>query len=389
MSRSLLTLVLVVFVDLLGFGIVIPVLPLYALQFGANGFDIGLLMASYSGVQFLLSPFWGRLSDRIGRRPILLFTIAGTVCSLLILGFAQSFTWLILGRVFAGCFAANISTAYAYVSDTTSEENRAKGMGLMGAAMGLGFTLGPAIGGLLSKFGLNAPMFFSAALALVNLVMAYFTLKEPARKKDSSRISLSKTLGFLKNKAVGIPIFIFFLMTMANTQMEVILVIYLKAIFNLDAMTCGLLFGLIGLVMVIIQGSLIGKLAKKFTEVKLIFVASAFGALFFYLFGLTQQHLILAVLLLCLMAASRAILFPSLTSITSKGAEESQRGGVMGLLHSSGSLARVIGPLCAGLLYEYIGKSSPFFFGALFLCTAVVSVKFYPKKTTSIQPSAQ
>ena len=144
---SLLIVFLIVFIDLVGFGIVIPILPYYAKEFGASGWELGWLMTSYSLMQFLFSPFWGRISDRYGRRPILLMSILGTSIFMAVLGFADSLMWLFIGRTLAGFFGANISTAYAYVSDITTEENRAKGMGLVGAAFGLGFIFGPAIGG--------------------------------------------------------------------------------------------------------------------------------------------------------------------------------------------------------------------------------------------------
>src|ERR1700722_13367098 len=171
---SLLTIFLVVFIDLVGFGIVIPILPYYAQQYGASAWALGWLMTSYSLMQFLVSPLWGRLSDRIGRRPVLMISILGTAISMVMLGFAPSLLWLFTARTFAGICAANISTAYAYIADVTTDENRAKGMGMIGAAFGLGFIFGPAIGGILSRYGYSAPMFFGAGLAVINLVFAYF-----------------------------------------------------------------------------------------------------------------------------------------------------------------------------------------------------------------------
>src|SRR3954471_2848954 len=157
-KSALLNIFLVVFIDLLGFGIVIPILPYYAKEFGASGWTLGWLMTSYSLMQFLIAPVWGKISDQIGRRPVLLISILGTCLSMTFLGFARSLAWLFVGRIFAGICGANISTAYAYITDITDESNRAKGMGLIGAAFGLGFILGPAIGGVLSRHGYDVPM---------------------------------------------------------------------------------------------------------------------------------------------------------------------------------------------------------------------------------------
>ena len=175
-KSALLILFLVVFIDLVGFGIVIPILPYYAKEFGASATQLGWLMASYSLMQFFFAPVWGRLSDSIGRKPVLLVSIAGTAASMTFLGFAHSLEWLFIGRIFAGICGANISTAFAFAADVTTPENRSKGMGAVGAAFGLGFIFGPAIGGLLSPYGYSAPMFAGAALAAINLVFALVKL---------------------------------------------------------------------------------------------------------------------------------------------------------------------------------------------------------------------
>jgi multidrug resistance protein len=169
---------LTVFIDLIGFGIVIPILPYYIEAFGGTPFEVGLLFAAYSVMQFIFAPIWGQLSDKYGRRPILFFSLLGTSLGFLILGLANTLLLVFAGRILSGIMGANISTAQAYIADVTTEENRAKGMGLIGAAFGLGFIFGPAIGGVLSQFGNHTPFYFAAILSLANAILLYFVLPE-------------------------------------------------------------------------------------------------------------------------------------------------------------------------------------------------------------------
>src|SRR3954447_4701824 len=176
---SLLVIFLTVFIDLIGFGIVLPLLPIYSRNFGASGLMIGVIMASFSLMQFFFAPLWGRLSDRIGRRPVLLISLAGSTLSYLIFGLAPNYSWLLIARAFGGVFAANISTAQAYIADVTTPADRAKGMGLIGAAFGIGFTLGPPLGGIASaQLGLGAPGFIAAGICGLNFLLAIFRLPE-------------------------------------------------------------------------------------------------------------------------------------------------------------------------------------------------------------------
>src|SRR3989344_4688486 len=178
-KNPLIAIFFVVFIDLVGFGIVIPILPYYAKSFGAQATTLGWLMMCYSGMQFLFSPFWGSLSDRIGRRPVILTCLVGISASMALLGFAKSLVWLFSARLLAGFFGANISTAAAYIADVTKPENRARGMGMIGAAFGLGFLFGPALGGILSRWGYGTGGYVAAGLALLNFLFAVMVLKEP------------------------------------------------------------------------------------------------------------------------------------------------------------------------------------------------------------------
>jgi MFS transporter, DHA1 family, tetracycline resistance protein len=370
---SLLTLFLVVLIDLMGFGLVIPILPYYAQEYGATGWTLGWLMTSYSLMQLIFAPFWGRMSDLFGRRQVLLITIFGTSVTLCGMGFANDLTTLFAMRILAGFFGANISTAYAYVSDITTEENRAKGMGLIGAAFGLGFILGPAMGGILSKYwGYSGPMFAGSALALLNFFVAYFVLAEPYRSVEDRRASRRKKASLasiketLSNPLTGIPIALFFLLTLAISQLEVTFAFYMKAIYRLDAFETGFLLAGMGFLMALIQGGLIGSLAKRFGEKQLILFGSIIGAAGLFGFVATEIFYI-SVFALGAFAIGHAIIQPSLSSLTSLGAPSDKRGMTMGIHHSASAFARVIGPLIAGWLYDQRAAQAPYWASSIIL----------------------
>lgn len=364
-KSSLLIIFLIVFIDLVGFGIVIPILPYYAQSYGASAWQLGLLMTAYSAMQFLISPFWGRLSDRIGRRPVLLMSLVATSASMIFLGLAGSLTALFVGRTLAGIFGANISTAYAYITDVTTEKDRAKGMGLIGAGFGLGFIFGPAIGGLLSRYGYAAPMFAGAGLAAVNAVFAYFRLEEPALSPEAREENRAKKFDrrsiqlALSDPRTRIATMLFFWVTFAVTQMEVVFAIYLAYRFGYDAEKAGILLAIMGVIMAGVQGGLIRRLAPRYGEAALIAVGTATCAV--ALVGFSYAPSILVFLLsLCLLAIGHGMLHPSLSSLASLGAHPSRRGMTMGVFQSASSLARVAGPPAAGWLYDHAGHRAPF-----------------------------
>jgi len=376
----LLSIFMVVFIDLIGFGIVIPILPYYGREFGANAATLGWLMAVYSLMQFLVAPLWGRLSDRIGRRPVLLLSLFGTALAQVLLGMAPQFEnplfWLFFGRIFAGICAANISVAYAYVTDVTTPENRARGMGLIGAGFGLGFIVGPAVGGLLSRYGYDAPMFAAAALTFANLAVSWFKLREPitsgelrTRSRLQRRWGLQQARNLLTRPAIARPILLFFLVTLAVTQMEAIFAIFMFDKYGFGAEKAGMLLAIMGLVMAFVQGGLIGRASKLVPEIRLIAGGTFLSAVALSLFALagTPTGVMAA---LTLMALSHGFVQPSLSSLASRGAPEDQRGATMGIFHSAGSLARVFGPPSAGLLYDRLSISSPFWMGAAVLLLA-------------------
>jgi MFS transporter, DHA1 family, tetracycline resistance protein len=364
MKKSpLLTIFFVIFFDLVGFGIVIPILPYYSKEFGASAWALGWLMASFSIMQFLFAPVWGGLSDRYGRRPILLATIFGGIISMLILGSASSLLFLFVGRTVAGIFGANISTASAYIADVTSEQDRAKGMGVIGAGFGLGFIFGPAIGGLLAPYGYSVPIFAAAALSALNLIFAYCVLDEPpnsieARSQNRRRLSFAAAKDALSRADTALPILTFFLVTLAFTQLEVSFGLFVLERFQFGARQAGLLLALMGIVMVAVQGGGIGRLSKRFGERRLVLMGLVFMA--FALSGASSAMSVgVFAFFLFWVALGNGFVNPSLSSMMSKAAPVDRRGSLMGIYQSAGSLARIAGPPISGYLFDNHGIASP------------------------------
>jgi MFS family permease len=361
-NRSLLILFSVIVLDLIGFGVVVPILPFYAKQFGANATVLGLLLTSYSGMQFVFSSIWGKLSDRIGRKKVILFTIAGSAASLVLVGLADSLLLLFVGRILSGIFAANISVASAYVTDVTTEENRSKGMGMIGAAFGIGFLLGPAMGGALSSHNYHTPILAAAALSALNLMYAAWRLPEPERHHKPEETIQTKVLA---QPAILKLCVLYFLFTMAVTQLESTFAFFMMKRFNYDAMHVAYILAMMALIMVAIQGGLIRALTKKYGETLLLLAGSLIlGSAFVFM---PWSHSVALLLLpLGLAAVGRGIGQPSLMSLVSKKSSGHNRGAVMGTFQASASLGRVFGPVIAGALFDY-GMPLPFYLAAVFM----------------------
>ncbi len=377
MKRTPIYLVLLtVFIDLLGFGIIIPLLPFYAQHFGAAPTVIGLLSSSYSFMQFLFVPFWGRLSDRIGRRPIILMSVTGSFISYLIFGFADSLTILFVSRILAGFMGANISTAQAYIADTTSFEERAKYMGLIGAAFGFGFMLGPFIGGVMSKISYGAPGFFASALSLINAVLAYFMLPESVKSKSAPAHRL-RLINFIAirdvfhRRGIGDLVLVFFFYTVAFSILYVAFPLFSEQVLKYDAAQNGYFFAYVGMIGIVIQGGVIGKLAKRIGEKSLVI-----GGLMSFLIALLLvpvTHWILPLIILAtLLAVGSAFITPSMTSLISKYASAGEQGGTLGVSQSFSSLGRVIGPFLGGFTIGTAGLAWPFYTGSLMILVAIV-----------------
>ncbi len=363
---------LTVFIDLLGFGIIIPLLPFYAESFGANAFMVGLLGTSYSLMQFLFSPVWGRLSDRIGRRPIILLGLAGSCASYMVLAVASSLAVVFLGRIVGGIAGANIPTAQAYIADVTTPENRARGMGLVGAAFGLGFIFGPAIGGILSHMGPSAPMWSASALCGANLVAAYFLLPE-SRTADNTRKALGRMEALrraMADRRLVLLLALYFIVTAAFSGFEATFALFSERRFGFTVATIGYLFAFIGFALALVQGVLVGRVVKRVGEARLIPVAIAVIGIGIGLvpFAWTVPALLVAVGTL---AVGMGFNGPALSGMLSRLTHADDQGGMLGLASSLASLGRVVGPAWGGFLFDRWGMTTPYLSAAALMFVAV------------------
>ena len=374
-NRSALAILFViVFVDLLGFGMVIPVMPLYAKQLGAPEAWTGLLSTGYSAMQFLFAPLWGRLSDRLGRRPVLLVSIFMTSAAFLLYGLAGSFPVLLASRLFAGAATANIAIARAFVADVTAAEDRAKGMGIIGAAFGLGFVLGPAIGSALSHVSLAWPGLAAAALALANGVAAFFVLPEPEERQARDAAVRSRFHAFFRE--MGRPgirrvILIYFLAVLAFSAMEATYAFLVKERYELSDRSVGLLFAYIGVIVVVVQGGLIGRLTRRFGEKALLVAglalqAVALGAL---PFAAGVGGLLAATAPLAL---GSGLSQPSLSSLLSRFARADEQGGTLGIGESAAAFGRIIGPEAGTWTYGRWAPAFPYLAGGAIMAVAAL-----------------
>lgn len=360
-TKPLIIIFVTVFIDLIGFGIVIPALPYYVEgeTFRATPFDIGLLFASYSLMQFIFAPILGSLSDKYGRRPILFFSLLGSALGYLLIGYAFALWMVFAGRIISGVTGGNISTAQAYIADVTTRENRAKGMGLFGATFGLGFIFGPAIGGVLSRYGIAVPFFFAAALSFVNAILLYFILPETVKKSarpretEKRRNRLVELFESLRDARFGTLAAIYFFLITAFSIMTYAFVLYTIFRFGYSAEQNGYIFTFIGTLGVIFQGGFFNRLAHKFGENPLIIVGSLMmtaGFFFIPYISADSGGLVGLLLVVSLMASGNAIASPALSSLASKISSESEQGKSLGVMQSSASLARAVGPALGGVL---------------------------------------
>lgn len=361
--RALGVLFSIVVIDLVGFGIVVPVLPFFITEFGASAGELGLLVASYAAMQFVFAPIWGRLSDRIGRRPVMLMTIAGSSAALLLAGLAPSMAWLFVARILGGGFAANISVASAYISDATDESERTRWMGLLGASFAVGFTLGPLIGGLLGPLGYHVPLLVAAGMAAVNVVWAAFVLREPPEPALSSAPAAPEA--DLEDPRVAKICNANLLFSLAVTQLETVFAFLMMDRFDYDIRSVAIILFGMAVVMGGVQGGGIRALAARFGERNLLYAGAVLMAIAFAAIPFAPTVAILLVPLL-ISAVGRGICQPSMMSLASSFAGSNTRGAVMGKFTSRASLARAIGPLPAGFLFD-VSIGLPFWLAAALL----------------------
>jgi MFS family permease len=360
---------LTVFLDLVGFGIVLPLLPFYAGEMGATPFVVGLIIASYSGMQFLFAPIWGALSDRFGRRPLLLVGLFGSAASYVVFGLAQSLGVLLLSRVIAGIMGANIPVAQAYIADSTHVEQRARGMGLIGAAFGLGFIFGPAIGGGLSRWGYGIPGFVAAGLSLAAALAAWLWLPESLASQHRVRDGLGAmsaitgrsraAVRVLRRKRLRAPIAVFFLGTMGFAGFTTIFPLFLEKPLGLTALYAGGMFALVGVVSAGVQGVLIGPVVERHGEQATAVLGGLLLAAGIVAMGLLQST---GATMVCLLAVGLGwgFLAPSMQSLVSRRARPNEQGEVLGVNQSASALARVIGPVTAGWAFGALGPGMGF-----------------------------
>lgn len=375
---------LTVFIDLLGFGIILPLLPYYAVEFGATGIWLGVLMTAYSAAQFVGAPIIGRLSDRYGRRPVLLLTLAGSAISLTIAGWAPSLAVLLGARVLAGIFGGSIAAAQAFIADVTTREQRSKYMGLLGAAIGLGFVFGPALGAALARFGFGTAAHVAAGLAAANFLWALFKLPETRNFTDKTQAKPHLSLGTLFT-ALGRPeirpiLGATFFVTLGFVAMETTYALLAAKLYGLDPQGLGGVFTFLGLVIVFVQGGLIGRLVPKYGESKIAVIgAILLGAA---LAGLPfATTLTASVAVLGLLAFGQGLASPTLTTLLSKSATSDEQGGTLGLGQSLGAAARAVGPLLAGALYDR-SMTLPFLVAAGLCVVAAVLVQAHGRLRT-------
>ncbi len=390
-NSRLLTIFVIVFVDLLGFGLILPLLPYYAEAYGATPVVVGFLVASYAAAQLIGAPLLGRLSDRYGRRPILLLSVFGTLVGFLLLALAEPIGRgiaaliaseqvnffiigvLFLSRVLDGLTGGNISVAQAYIADVTDEQNRARGLGLIGAAFGLGFIIGPAAGGALSQFGYNVPAFAAAAIALFNLTQIFFFLpeslsnerREALAQQPKPPFTLTALLQALQRPKVGPLLHVRLFFGLAFATFQTVFALFAQAI-GLQAQTTGFVLAYVGILAVITQGGLIGVLTRRFRENALLI--SALWVMGGSLLGWAFTRNLSALLVLLLpLAVSGGILNTVIQSAISKAVSREEVGGILGLAASLEAMSRVVAPTLGGFLIQNIGVWAPGVFTALLM----------------------
>jgi DHA1 family tetracycline resistance protein-like MFS transporter len=372
------TLFLIVFVDLVGFGLVIPLLPFYAVRFGATAPEVTWLMATYSVMQLGAAPFWGRLSDRVGRRPVLMASMTASALAYLWLGAADALWMLFAARALAGACAGSIAAAQAYIADITKPEERAHGMGMIGAAFGLGFIFGPALGGFLAgnnpaTANLATPAWVATALSFAALCGVLLILREshPVERRGlappQSRVGL--ILGTLQRSVLSRLIVIFFLVILAFAAMESIFALWALRQLDWGPETVGYVFAYLGLLSAIMQGGLTRRLTKRYGEERLLLCGLVLLGIGLVIVPFARDLVVLAGAFAAL-AIGLGLVQPALNSLISRRAGGEEQGQVLGVTQSVGSLARIIGPPLAGYLFADLGHGSPFFGGAVIVAFA-------------------
>jgi len=391
-------LLLIVFIDMVGFGIVIPLLPFYAEHFGASPLAVTSLMAVYSLMQFVTAPLLGSISDRFGRRRVLLFSLFGAAVGYGLMAMANSLILLILARGLAGAMAGNIAAAQAYIADITTPETRARGMGMFGAVFGLGFIVGPSIGGLLAGGEAGAvnfalPLFAAAGTSVIAALLVFVALPESAKSRPietpnvpSVQRWLGPIAGALRQPGLAGLVIIFMLVVFAFSGLESTFALWAERQLAWGPRDVGYMFAGIGVVIVVVQGGLIGPMTKRLGEERVLLAGVTALAAGFVLLPVMQTPAAAAAAM-ALLAAGFGLANPSLQSLVSRSAPPTGQGAALGVAQSAASLGRIFGPIEAGALFTFGGRALPYFVSAAILI-GVASVLWRRARLSAVSHSS-
>jgi DHA1 family tetracycline resistance protein-like MFS transporter len=356
-----------VLIDLIGFGIVIPLVPLYAEEFGASVVQIGLLTASYALMQIIFAPVWGRVSDRYGRRPVILASLLGSATAWLMFGFAGALWMLFVARILDGISGASYAAAQAYVADITTDEDRVRGMGLIGAAFGLGFIIGPGIGGALGAIDPRVPFVVAAAFALANFALAYKRLPEsrvPGTHEGARQSRWTALFAAVGSRNFGPLIWISFLGSLGFVGMESVFALYGNRRFDFGLTETGLVFVFIGVFAAIVQAGVVHRLTARVGEWPVLRTGLWLTAAALILLGLVTELWALFPILVML-ALGSGLTFPTISALVSRRASSDEQGSILGVLASAGGLARLLAPIGATVMFQAVGIGSPLILGGI------------------------
>ena len=392
-NRSALTLIfLTVFIDLLGFGILIPILPTFAInKLHVSETAVGIAIAIYSLIQFVFNPFLGKFSDKNGRKPIIIICLLLNALGYIIFAFSNTYFLLIISRIVGGVGGSSIGVAQAYIADITTKEDRSKGMGLIGAAFGLGFVFGPLIGGLLSKFGYMITGFGSAGFSTLAFLFTLFLLPESLVKKDEIEKAGKKLIDIqamkltFKKPDIAALITLFFILTFSTANIYATVALLGDKVYNFSDLQNGYIFGIVGLVGALVQGGLIRLLSNSIADLKLVTIGSILMMIGFAFLPYGGNFLGLAIVSIVL-ALGIGILQPILLSLVSKVTSDEEQGVTLGINQSLSAFARVLGPLWGGFTFEFLGFAFPFLSSAAFtLIIVILSIAYLPKKIHTLE----
>lgn len=369
-----------------GYGIIVPLLPFYARQFGVSAAFVGLLASLYAATQMFGGPFLGGLSDRVGRRPVLLACLLGASFAYLLLGLADSVTLLVSAVAIAGVMGGTPATAQAYIADSTTPEQRTKGLGIIGAAFGLGLMAGPALGGILSIHSLGAPAFAASALALANAAFGYFALREslPVERRSSTTAALRFDPFFQVGRVLGISsirllLVTVFLLNLSFAGLLTNFPLFSEARFGWGPTRNAFFFAFVGVCAVVTQGVLIGSFQRRLGEKKLL-VTGLFMAAFGFALMATVPSEWMLYPVVGAMAVGIGLAIPSLASLISRRVSGGEQGRLMGGQQAILSLTLIIGPVLAGLSFDNLGVSAPYWMGSLLAASALLAALTFVKR---------